>query len=204
MNELVLNVISEIEKFLIEQNFHLKDSNKFIQKETPYKRENHIVINSRQSRVPYEYIEITSTCSIYYKEVNILDKKIVSDFLNSYPIIAGSIGYFKENRSNYFSIKITNASEIGFVSQEIIKNIKEGAFNLFKMFPTLDSIIEAINLKEPFFKDYINPSLRTSIQIASMLYLIKGKDTAIKWFTDFAPNEKDKNVFLEKMKVNWK
>lgn len=204
MNDLILSVKAEIEKFLIEQNFQLKGKKKFVQKESSYKRENQIVIYSRRSRAPYEYIEITSTCAIYYKEVNKLDKKIVNDFLNSYPIVAGSIGYFKEKNPNYFSIKITNISELNYVSHEIIKNIKDGAFNLFKKFSTLEDIIASINLRESLFKDYVNPPLRESIRMAAMLYLTKGKEESLKWFTVFAPNEKEKAFFLEKMKVNWK
>jgi hypothetical protein len=144
-------------------------------------------------------------CNIYYKEVNALDKKIVTDFLNPYPIIARSIGYFKENEPNYFSINIASVSEVNHVAQEIIKNITEGAFNLFdNIFPTLESIVEGIRLKNPLLRGKINPSLRDSIRIAAMLYLTENKENALAWFENSAPEEKDKRVFLEKMKNNWK
>jgi hypothetical protein len=89
--------------------------------------------------------------------------------------------------------------------QEIIKNITEGAFNLFNnIFPALESVVEGIRLKNPLLRDMIKPSLRDSIQIAAMLYLTENKENALAWFENSAPEEKDKPVFLEKMKNNWK
>jgi hypothetical protein len=94
---------------------------------------------------------------------------------------------------------------VSVIVQEIIKNITEGAFNLFdNIFPTLESVVEGIRLKNPLLRDMIKPSLRDSIQIAAMLYLTENKENALAWFENSAPEEKDKRVFLEKMKNNWK
>jgi hypothetical protein len=204
MSDLFSTVKEEIQTYLADKGFTLRGG-KFVRKKSPFKREECIILYSRRSRPPYDYVEITTLCNIYYKEVNALDKKIVADFLNSYPIVAGSIGYFKENDPNYFVVRINNMSEVNNVVQEIIKNITEGAFNLFNnIFPTLESIVEGIKLKKSFLRDYIKPSLRESVQVAAMLYLIENKENALAWFEDSAPNEKDKNLFLEKMKNNWK
>jgi hypothetical protein len=59
-------------------------------------------------------------------------------------------------------------------------------------------------LKNPLLKYDIKPSLRRSIWIAAMQYLTENKENALAWFEDSAPNEKDKSLFLEKMKNNWK
>jgi hypothetical protein len=204
MNDLFLAVKEEVQKYLVDKDFTLRGGN-FVRKKSPFKREERIILYSRRSRSPYDYVEITALCNIYYKEVNALDKKIVTDFLNSYPIIARSIGYFKENEPNYFFINIANVSEVDHVVQEIIKNITEGAFNLFdNIFPTLESIVEGIRLKNPLLRDMIKPSLRDSIPVAAMLYLTENKENALAWFENSAPEEKDKSVFLEKMKNNWK
>jgi hypothetical protein len=96
-------------------------------------------------------------------------------------------------------------SEVNNVVQEIIKNITEGAFNLFNnIFPALESIVEGIRLKNPLLKYDIKPSLRRSVRIAAILYLTENKENALAWFEDSAPDEKDKSLFLEKMKTNWK
>ncbi|MDR1182531.1 MAG: hypothetical protein LBL13_11190 [Bacteroidales bacterium] len=204
MSDLFLTVKEEIQTYLADKDFTLRGG-KFVRKKSPFKREECIILYSRRSRPPYDYVEITALCNIYYKEVNALDKKIVTDFSNSYPIIAGSIGYFKEHEPNYFSINIANVAEVNNVVQEIIKNITEGAFNLFNnIFPTLESIVEGIRLKKSFLRDYIEPSLRESARVAAMLYLTENKENALAWFENSAPNEKDKSLFLEKMKNNWK
>ncbi|MDR1273919.1 MAG: hypothetical protein LBK12_05150 [Odoribacteraceae bacterium] len=204
MSDLFLAVKEEIQKYLADKDFTLRGGD-FVRKKSPFKREECIILYSRRSRAPYDYVEITALCNIYYKEVNALDKKVVADFLNAYPIIAGSIGYFKENGPNYFFINIASVSEVDHVVQEIIKNITEGAFNLFNnIYPTLESIVEGIRLKKPFLRDYIKPSLRESVRIAAMLYLTENKENALAWFEDSAPDEKDKSLFLEKMKNNWK
>jgi hypothetical protein len=205
MDELFANIISEIEKYLLNKNFVLKGKSTFVNKESQLKKENNIILYYRKSRSPYDYIEITAICNIYYKSVNMLDKKIINDSINSYPIIAGSIGYFKENNKEYFKINIKEFSEVNVVSEEIIKNIEEGAFNLFSSFSTLENILKAIENKHVLFgiSDYINPNLRFSIRRACIICLLYGKEEAIKWFDNFAPNEKNKREFINKMICEW-
>jgi hypothetical protein len=203
MNNLFLDVLLRVEKYLSDNNFSLKGKNTFIQKVSQFKRENSIILYSRRSRLPHEYIEITAMCNIYYKTINMLDKVIISDFMNSYPIIAGSTGIFNEHKRQYFSINIQDISEIDFVSNEIIKNIEDGAFHLFSLFPTLESIHAAIENNNTLLKDYLNPNIRFSIRRACVICLLFGKDEAIKWFLNFAPSEKNKSIYIERMKKNW-
>lgn len=205
MNELFSSIVSKVENYLLDKSFVLKGKSTFVYKETQFKKENNIILYSRESRQPYNYLEITAICNIYYKSVNILDKKIINDFMNSYPIISGSIGYYKEYDKKYFAINIREFSEVDVVSKEIIKNIEEGAFNLFSSFPTLESILNAIDNKQTLFgiTDYLNPNLRFSVRRACIICLLHGKEEAIKWFDNFVPNDEDKNKFLNKMVCEW-
>ena len=149
------------------------------------------------------YIGVTS--GIYYKEVNSLDKKIVQDFLNSYPIIAGSIGHFKDTDSNFISIPISNSGEIERAANEIIQNIEDGAFNLFNKFPTLESILEEIENKHEWLNDYHKfKKIRRQVRVATMYNLVNNKNSAIQWFKENSlDTEKSKSEILEKMEANW-
>jgi len=112
-----------------------RGKNDFVKKEKLHKREEVISFSSRKGRAPHTdqtYIGVTS--GIYYKDLNSLDKKIVQDFLNSYPVISGSIGHYKKEESGYLSIPIKDSSQIEYVSNEIIENIEKRSFQfIFKI-----------------------------------------------------------------------
>lgn len=206
MNELLEAVKDKVGAFLIDKGYTKRGKNDFIKKEKLHKREEVISFSSRKGRAPHTdqtYIGITS--GIYYKEVNSLDKKIVQDFLNSYPIIAGSIGHFKNTDSKFISIPISNTDQIESVSNEIICNIEDGAFNLFKTFPTLESILEGIDTKNEWLNDYHKfIKIRRQVRIATMYLLTEDKNKAIQWFKENSlDTEKSKSEILEKMETNW-
>ncbi|MBW1296760.1 hypothetical protein [Aquimarina litoralis] len=206
MNELLEAVKNKVGSFLIDKGYTKRGKNDFIKKEKLHKREEVISFSSRKGRAPHTdqtYIGITS--GIYYKEVNSLDKKIVQDFLNSYPIIAGSIGHFKNTDSKFISIPISNTDQIESVSNEIISNIEDGAFNLFKTFPTLESILKGIDAKNEWLNDYHKfIKIRRQVRIATMYLLTEDKNKAIQWFKENSlDTEKSKSEILEKMGANW-
>ncbi|WP_299219270.1 hypothetical protein [uncultured Aquimarina sp.] len=206
MNELLEAVKDKVGSFLIDKGYTKRGKNDFIKKEKLHKREEVISFSSRKGRAPHTdqtYIGVTS--GIYYKEVNSLDKKIIQDFLNSYPIISGSISHYKQEESGYLSIPIYSASQIDSVANEIIENIEKGAFNLFSKYPDIESLVKGIENKDEWLNDYHKHlDFRESIRIATMYLLAENKDAAIKWFKENASDsEKTKPEILEKMEANW-
>jgi hypothetical protein len=80
MSDLFLAVKEEIQKYLADKDFTLRGGD-FVRKKSLFKREERIILYSRRSRPPYDYVEIPALCNIYYKEVNALDKKnVLSNF----------------------------------------------------------------------------------------------------------------------------
>ena len=205
MNELFEAVKSKVGEFLIDKEYIKRGKNDFIRKEKLYKREEVITFSSVSGKAPRPDItSINITSGIYYKQVNSLDKKIVKDFLNSYPIVSGSIGHFKNENSGYFSIPIGNVSKVDMVSQEIIKNIELGAFNLFKKYSSIKNILLAIDQKQEWLNDYHKfLNFRESIKLAAMYNLAFNKDKAIEWFNSNAPENAKKIETLELMEKEW-
>ncbi|SEK23829.1 hypothetical protein SAMN04487910_0044 [Aquimarina amphilecti] len=206
MNNLLESVKDKVGSFLIDKGYTKRGKNDFIRKEKLHKREEVISFSSRKGRAPHTgqtYIGITS--GIYYKEVNSLDKKIIQDFLNSYPIITGSISHFKDTDNNFISIPINNSDQVESIANEIIENIKDGGFNLFNKFPTLESILDGIEKKHEWLNDYHKfIKIRRQVRIAAMSLLIKDKDTAIHWFKENSlASEKSKQEIIKKMETNW-
>ncbi|WP_298538598.1 hypothetical protein [uncultured Aquimarina sp.] len=206
MNELLEVVKDKVGSFLIDKGYTKRGNNAYIKKEKLHKREEVISFSSRKGRTPHTdqtYIGVTS--GIYYRELNSKDKKIIQDFLNSYPIIAGSIGHFKNTDSKFISIPICNTDQIESVSNEIISNIEDGAFNLFKTFPTLESILEGIDTKNEWLNDYHKfIKIRSQVRVAAIYLLTEDKNKAVQWFKENATDsEKSKQEILEKMEANW-
>ncbi|WP_289063032.1 hypothetical protein [uncultured Zobellia sp.] len=205
MNELFEAAKTEVGKFLTKKGYIKKGKNNFVKKEKLYKREEVIAFSSVSGKAPRpEITSINITSGIYYKEVNFLDKKIVKDFLNSYPIVSGSIGHFKNENSGYFSVPIDDISQLSRVSTEIIENVELGAFSLFERYSSLGDIIKAIEEKEEWLKDYHKfLNFRESIRLAAMYCLVCSKNEAIEWFIHNAPENPKKTKTLELIKKEW-
>lgn len=205
MNELFEEVKGEVAKLLLEKEFVKKGTKAFVKKEKLHKREEVITFSSVKGKAPHtdvSYISVTS--GIYYKDVNVLDKKIIKDFLNSYPIISGSIGHYKNKNEGYFSVPINNKSQVTAVAKEIIENIELGGFNLFKKYSTLNKIIEGINNKDEWLNDYHKfLDFRGSIRVAAMYRLAFNKINAVEWFNNNAPDNAKKSKTLELIKEEW-
>ncbi|WKX76207.1 hypothetical protein [Zobellia laminariae] len=205
MNELFEAVKTEVGKFLTEKGYVKRGKNDFVKKGKLYKREEVITFSSVSGKAPRPDItSINITSGIYYKEVNSLDKKIIKDFFNSYPIVSGSIGHFKNENSGYFSVPINQITQVNRVSKEIIETVELGAFNLFKKYSTLEDILKAIDKKEDWLKDYHKfLNFRESIRLAAIYCLTYNKNEAIEWFNNNAPDNVKKAEALELLKNEW-
>ncbi|AXT55686.1 hypothetical protein D1815_07940 [Aquimarina sp. AD1] len=206
MNKLLDSIKDKVGLFLMDKGYTKRGKNDFIKKEKLHKREEVISFSSRKGRTPHTdqtYIGVTS--GIYYMEVNSLDKKIIQDFLNSYPIITGSIGHFKDTDNNFISIPINNSDQVESVANEIIENIKDGGFNLFNKFPTLESILKEIDNKHEWLNDYHKfKKIRRQVRISAMHLLVTDKSTAIQWFKENSlDTEKSKPEIIKKMEASW-
>ncbi|WP_159020826.1 hypothetical protein [Algibacter sp. L3A6] len=205
MNELFEAVKSKVGEFLIDKEYIKRGENDFVKKEKLHKREEVITFSSVSGKAPRPDItSINVSSGIYYKQVNSLDKKIVKDFLNSYPIVSGSIGHFKNDNSGYFSIPIDDISKVDIVSKEIIKNIELGAFNLFNKYSSIKDILTAIDKKEEWLKDFHKfLNFRESIKLAAMYNLAFDKNKAIEWFISTAPDNTKKEKTLDLIQQEW-
>lgn len=205
MNELFENVKQIVGQYLTEENFIKKGKNRFVRKQENFKREEVITFSYVKDKTPESdriFIEVMS--GIYYKDVNSLDKKIVNDFLNSYPIIAGSVGHFKKESNDYISTPIDNSSQIVNVSNLIISSINEGAFNLFDKYSSLKDIIRGIEEKDDWLNNYHKfIKTRRQVKVAAMYLLVYGKNKAIDWYKNNVSLDIKGNLFLEKMIEEW-
>lgn len=206
MSELFESVKNQVGAFLIAQGFTSRGKNAFVRKEKKHKREEVVTFSTRKSKTPHSSdIYIGVTAGIYLKELNTYDKKIINDFLNSYPIISGSIGHYKNSNPGFVSIPINNPTQVEIVSNQIISDIKSGAFNLFSKFPNTESILQGIIQKDEWLKDYHKfLSGREAIRVAAIYRLSEGKEVAIDWFEKNAQNsDNNKDGFLTAMKEYW-
>ncbi|MFV0506641.1 MAG: hypothetical protein ACK5L5_08035 [Bacteroidales bacterium] len=177
MNELLKSVIDQVSIFLLEKGYSKKGKDSFVKKYKENGREEVIAFSSRKGRGDFsDHIYIGVTSGIYFKKVNSLDRKVVSDFLNSYPIISGSIGHFNNSNSGFISIPLNNQDQTEEVSKIIVSNIQEGAFNLFKTYPDLKSVIEGIEREDDWLKDYTRfLDFREAVRLAAMYCIERGK-----------------------------
>ncbi len=205
MNELLESVINNIEIFLLDKGYLKIGKKDFVRKTKENGRQEKISFSHRRGRGDYsDWIYIEITCGIYFSKVNKLDKRIIQDFLNPYPIISGSIGYYKKSDKGYISIPIDSYQQIDEVVEIMIKNIEKGAFNLFNTYPTLKSILLGVENNDEWLKDYHKPlEFRGAIRLSAMYLLEKGKDFAIFWFEQNAPNNENKMQIIKLMKEKW-
>lgn len=207
MNELLEAVIDNVSLFLLDKGYSKKGKKEFIKKSKENGREEIITFSNRKGRGDYSnYIYIGVTSGIYYKKVNFLDKKIIKDFLNSYPIVSGSISHFKKLDSGFMSIPMNNLEQTEEVSKIIINNIEEGAFNLYNTYPDLKSILSGVKRKDEWLKEYSTfLDFRHSIRLAAMYCIEESKNFAISWFSDLKleSEEEEKKDILNRMQIEW-
>ncbi len=204
MNELLESVIEKVGIFLVDKGYSKKGKNTFVKRIKD--REEVITFSERKGRGNFsDYIYIGVTSGIYFKKVNALDRKIIKDFLNSYPIVSGSIGHFKNSEAGFISIPINSFEQVDEVSRIIITNIQEGAFNLFCTYPDLKSIISGIENNDEWLKEYSKfLDFRKSIRLAAIYCIEKNKDFAISWFDNSElATEENKTKILNKMREEW-
>lgn len=206
MSELLKSVIEQVGIFLLDKEYSKKGKDSFIKKAKENGREEIITFSERKGRGNFSnYVYIGVTSSIYYRKVNTLDKKIIKDFLNSYPIISGSIGHYKDSDSGFISIPMNSFEQTDEVSEIIIANIEQGAFNLFNTYPDLKSIISGIEKNDEWLKDYSKfLDFRKSIRLAAIYCIEKGKEYAISWFSNSQlETEEQKKEVLSSMEREW-
>ena len=206
MSELLNSVIKQVESFLLEKGYSRSARDSFSKRFKGIEREEVIHFSERKGkRELYDYIYIGVTSSIYFANVNALDKKIIKDPLNSHPIISGSIGHYKKSDSCIISIPMNRFEQKDEVSKAIITNIQQGAFNLFKSYPDLNSIILGIEKNDEWLKNYTKLlDLRMSIRLAAIYHLVKSKEYAISWFDNSQiESDKKRKEIIMKMKREW-
>lgn len=206
MNIIFEKVKENVGDFLVEQGFSACGGSGFIRKDKSKNREERIDLEYREGKGSefQDTIYISAMCGIYYKNVNMLDKKIKNDFLNSYPLIAGSIKQFDEKESGYLSLEISSMSDVEKVSDEIIYYIKNGAFNLFDQYSDLKSILEAIDNNDSRFTDFNKHlNVRNAVRVSAIRLLVENKEESISWFTRNIPEEKEKKDLIETMQKVW-
>ena len=122
-------------------------------------------------------------------------KTIIEDHLSKYPIVAGSISHFSPRR-NYLSTLYKDKVNKNEVATEIQREIIEGAFCLTAMFPDLSSLYEGFKNRHEFLSrnEYV---VSEKIEIASIIYLLDGKNSAFNWLKLNLENEKDINQIFE-------
>lgn len=177
-------IMKEIEPMLLTSGFARRGStNGFIRKnKDDYRREEHLDFSARQHRNDTEAIYISCTVGLYYPMVKKVYKSIIEDHLSKYPIIAGSISHFS-SRQNYLSVCYKRGVNKDEVVTEIGNEIINGAFHLAETFPNLKSIYEGFKNQHPFLYNFYGKNVQTSnsIEIASIIYLLEGKDSALNW-----------------------
>lgn len=196
---------SLLEPSMKEKGFAAKGKLEFLRKSEPHKREELLSLDSRPGKPPHhDTLYVSMTCGIYSKAVNAADAKIEKDFINTYPLAGGSIGHYRKEGEGYFSIPVIGEPDFPKAAAAIKDAIENGAFNLFAKFPTLDSLVEGIDRKDPWLSAFhINPAFRQYIRAAAIRYVARGKDDAMAWFQKAAPADKSKTKVLAKMKKEW-
>lgn len=184
MNKYTEKTISTIHGFLKQFGFSKKSKLSFSRKQAP-KREESFSISIRKGRAPYNnYDYISINVGIYYPEVKKMEKELISNFLNSYPIIGGAVSLYTKSQK-YEEYPVFDEASSDYAYKGIIQEIKEGGFVLFNTFPDLNSILLGISNKHEWLKDYfLNLDTRTKITIASMMVIEHGKEQAIEWIKE--------------------
>lgn len=127
-----------------------------------------------------------------------IEKKIIKDFLNSYPLIGGATGLFT-NSQNYVEYEVFDYHSGRLALEKLINEFEDGGISLFDTFSDLQSIMDGINTKHIWLSEYfINTGLREKITIACVLFVCNGKDTSVKWLENNISNENKKEDILEK------
>jgi hypothetical protein len=202
MNELFFKVIEETQDYLMSKSFSRKGKSDFIRKfPKEYKREELISFSFVKSKDMEGVIFIEIIVGIYYPTVKKVEKEIISDFINSYPIISGSAGHFtKENI--YTSVPISRIDEIETVKKKLFTYLEEGAFNLFNLFPTIKSIADGIlNKNEHLYQYHKFYKLRNLITASCILIVAYGFDKTQLWIEENIKEEDEKKILLiEKLK----
>lgn len=203
--EAIPPLCSLIEAFLAPLGFVHKGKGEFSRKVEPHKREEKLNLHHRHDKPPHhEALSLSMICGIYYKTVNTADAKIEKDFLNTYPLVAGSIGYFRDTKGVFLSVPLSDAGNIPQVAKIFETEIAQGALSLFSKFPTLESLIAGAERKDPWLTDlHLKPDFRMHIRLAAMRFVAFGKEPAIEWFRKSAPDHAAKAATVEKMRKEW-
>lgn len=196
-NNLLTEIVNEVEPLLSKHGFGRRSKqNTFIRKnKDDYKREEKISFYARRHRTDIDAIYISCFVGIYYPTVRKVYRTIIEDHLSKYPIIAGSISNFSPRR-NYLSTIYKDMINKSEVVAEIQREIIEGAFCLTTTFPNLSSLYEGFKNRHEFFSgnEY---DVSRKIEIASIIYLLEGKNSAFTWLKLNLGNEKNMNQVFE-------
>ncbi|MCM0667480.1 hypothetical protein [Flavobacterium tyrosinilyticum] len=171
MNNFTLQLLKQIEDYANSKGFSKIGKMSFRKIESTT-IENLWSIQIRKGRAPYmNYDYVSSTAGIYSKVVRKLEKKIISDFLNSYPLVGGATGLFTDfNEYDEFAVFDNETLNITF--EKLILEFENGGLALFNKFNTLENIISGIDSKHYWFSDYFkNVTIRQKITIACMLFV---------------------------------
>lgn len=85
--------------------------------------------------------------------------------------------------------------------------VENGAFKLFEKYHALKDIHVAIDSQDKNFGGFNKfLDLRNAIRVATIRYIVEGKESAISWFEKLEIPDGDFNreEILERMRSNWK
>lgn len=207
MKEKFESIVKIIESRMMKYDFVSKGKDSFVRKNAD--KEEKIALSYRRGKgVGFENtIYISAMANITFSNLNKEEKKIIKDSLNSYPIIGGSAKHFYDEDPGYLSIAVDENSDDEEVVNELMFYIENGAFKLFEKYNSLKEILNSIENEDKHFDDFHKfLDFRNAIRLATIKYIVEGKDVAISWFENLkmSSEDLDKNKILDEMKSNWK
>jgi len=131
-----------------------------------------------------------------------IKKRVIQDHLSAYPLVADSIRHFYDPDLGFLSIAVDTNTTLENVVKELMYYVENGAFKLFEKYQALKDILVAVDSHDnnfSSFKKFLD--LRNAIRVATIRYIVVGKENAISWFEKLEVSDGDFNrrEILEKM-----
>lgn len=181
-NEFTAKALTAIGDFLATKGFSKKGKGIYIRRSAAEAREDLITLKIKNGSGPKEHFDYLSLkAGIYYPEVRKLEKNIVNDSLISYPLAGGPMSLYT-TASHLESYPVSDEESLKIALEKLLGQLEEGGLVFFDTFPDLQSIVEGINNKHRWLRNYfLSAGTREKISIAAMVFKASGKDAAITW-----------------------
>jgi hypothetical protein len=197
LNKLIL----QVQDALLVAGFVKKGDTRFTRKiKADYGREELISFTARAHRSDSKAIYISCTVGLYYPVVRKTEKFFVDDHLAKYPLVAGSISHFS-NEKKFMSELYKPGENESELRSYITRELELGAFRLINTFPDLNSIYQGIVEKHPYLSDYHQVySERENLTIVSIILVLQGKEKAIQWIESSFRQDSIKESIIQKVR----